>query len=88
MKRAPDKHRPTLFPWATFPHLLAAIEDGAQKYSPNDWQRNTPSHHLDKALRHLIEHINGEECSPDNGVPHVAAAAVNCLFALWLEENR
>ena len=54
-------------------------EDGARKYSENNWKNGIPIHcYLDSAGRHCIKHLRG-----DTDEPHDRAYIWNLLCAIW-----
>lgn len=57
--------------FASIAHL-----NGALKYGAWNWRKAgvRASIYLDACRRHLSAWENGEECDPDDGVPHLAAA--------------
>lgn len=60
-----------------------ALLNGALKYGRANWRvigvRATI--YYDAALRHLAAWMEGEECDPDDGVPHLSAALA-CIAIL------
>lgn len=54
-------------------------EDGAKKYSENNWKKGIPLHSfLDSAVRHLLQYLRG-----DTDEPHDRAFVWNILGAIW-----
>lgn len=64
--------------WPTTATALGAIGmlNGALKYGRANFREAgiRPTIYLDAVKRHLDAWIEGEECDPDDGVPHLAAA--------------
>lgn len=66
-------------------HLL---RHGAGKYSVDGWKDcKDPTRYVAAQLRHTLKHMRGEFLDQDSGLPHLASAAVNSLFALDLYLN-
>lgn len=57
-----------------------ALANGALKYGRSNWRHAgvRASIYVDAARRHLAAWFEGQECDPDDGVPHLAAALA-CL---------
>jgi len=66
----------SLVPASALAYAALAHLNGALKYGAWNWRKAgvKTSIYLDAALRHLYEWQNGEECDPEDGVPHLAAA--------------
>lgn len=59
-------------------------EDGAKKYSENNWMRGLPLHSfIDSGVRHLLKHLRG-----DTDEPHDRAFVWNMLCAMWTISNK
>lgn len=60
------------------------FEDGARKYSDNNWRKGIPLHcYIDSALRHYIKYCRG-----DKDEPHDRAVCWNLLCAIWTHKNK
>ena len=58
-------------------------EDGAKKYSENNWKKGIPLHcYLDSAVRHYLKYLRG-----DTDEPHDRAFVWNILGAIWTFEH-
>lgn len=68
--------------WPTTATAMGSIAllNGALKYGRSNWREAgvRASIYYDAAMRHLMAWFEGEECDPDDGVPHLAAA-LGCL---------
>jgi hypothetical protein len=66
----------SLVPASAIAYAAQAHLNGALKYGLWNWRVAgvRASIYLDAAMRHLYEWQNGEECDPEDGTPHLAAA--------------
>lgn len=62
---------------------------GASKYDPDNWRRSYKwSWSIDSLHRHINLFEQGQDLDPDSGLPHLAHAAVHCMFLLeWMETH-
>jgi Domain of unknown function (DUF5664) len=64
--------------WPTTATIMGCLGflNGALKYGRANWRASgvRASIYVDAAKRHLDAWFEGEECDPDDGVPHLAAA--------------
>ena len=60
---------------------------GANKYSIDNWKTTSDSdvRYLSAVLRHIFQHLEGEELDEETGMSHLAHAICSLLFIL---ENR
>lgn len=81
------KHRWTLMPWASVCEVLAVLEYGATKYSPDNWQRvpDARVRYANAAMRHMVAWIQGEQCDAESGLSHLAHAVCCLLFLLHFD---
>ena len=56
-------------------HLAKRLEEGAIKYSPNNWKKSKAEDHHNSFLRHTTQYLNGE-----TDEDHLAAMACNLMF--------
>lgn len=89
MKFDDDKPRMELVPLEAVEFVAAVLTYGAQKYEDGDWKRvpNAVKRYRGAALRHLAKDQAGEKLDPESGLPHLAQAATNILFELWLRRD-
>lgn len=60
------------------------FEDGAKKYSPNNWRKGISLHcYIDSALRHYMKVLRG-----DTDEPHDRAVLWNLMCGRWTYLNR
>ena len=60
-----------------------AFEDGAKKYSPNNWKLGINVHcFIDSAIRHYLKYLRG-----DTDEPHNRAVLWNLVGAFWTHDH-
>lgn len=63
--------------------LSKHYEDGAKKYSSNNWKLGIDLHcFIDSAIRHYLKHLRG-----DTDEPHDRAVLWNLVGAIWTHNN-
>lgn len=79
-----------LMPWGPLHSVLAALEMGVEKYGAFNWQKvdHGYTRYSNAAMRHMISHMEGEYLDQESGLPHLAHAACNCLFAMWFRDTK
>lgn len=61
---------------------------GAVKYSVANWKNcEDPAVYQAAALRHILEAYEADVRDPESGMHHLVHAAVNCMFALYIQER-
>ena len=61
---------------------------GAQKYPPRNWEKGQEfGKNFAAAQRHLWAWWGGEDTDPENGAPHLVAAAWNIFALLYYAER-
>ena len=71
-------------PYTMFLEVSKHYEDGARKYSENNWKKGIPLHcYIDSGVRHLLKYLRG-----DTDEPHDRAFVWNMLGAMWTLENK
>lgn len=82
-----QKPRLSLLPWRALlvvaKQMAAGLRDGRKPHCWREDKTLTRAAYVDKALRHIAAHVNGEQLD-DTGQPHLAAAAADLLIALEL----
>lgn len=69
--------------YTAFLELSKHYEDGAKKYSPNNWKLGIDLHcFIDSAGRHYLKWLRG-----DDDEPHDRAVLWNLVGAIWTHEN-
>jgi hypothetical protein len=62
-----------------FLEVSVHFEEGAKKYSDNNWKKGIPAHcYVDSAVRHFLKHMRG-----DTDEPHDRAFVWNLLCCVW-----
>ena len=84
-----DRPRFDLIPAGPLRSVAKVLHFGAKKYAPNNWQKveNGFNRYMNAALGHLNKRLMGERIDADSGLPHLACAACNVLFALWFDQQ-
>ena len=78
-----------LLPLSMVEPIVKVLTYGAKKYRPNSWQcvRHGRDRYYAAMLRHIRDWQSGEFYDPESGLPHLAHAACNMIFLLWLTRN-
>lgn len=83
------KLRYDLIPPDALAELARVYTVGAAKYSPRNWEQGISFGRVFAALmRHTWAWWRGEENDPDDGLPHMAHAAWNCMTLLAFSLRR
>ncbi len=62
---------------------------GRDKYGAANWAKGIQhSRLLGAALRHILAYNSGEDLDPESGITHVAHAACNLMFLLWMQKHK
>lgn len=78
------KGRFDLLPWSAIRQVAIHCEHGAVKYGERNVDKGILIHSLlDSGSRHIADYMEGK--SEEN---HLAAAAWNILWAMWMEQNK
>jgi hypothetical protein len=61
--------------------MVRALENGANKYAPNDWQKAyTKEQVKNKMQRHLAAIMDGEEVDTESGLLHIGHLMADAMF--------
>jgi hypothetical protein len=83
MKRFIDEHYEGCIPTGMI-EVSKQFEDGAKKYSPNNWTKGINLHcYIDSALRHYMKFLRG-----DTDEPHDRAVLWNLMCGRWTYLNK
>lgn len=75
------KTRLELVPFDAVIDTAGAVEFGARKYAPRNWEIGMPwSVPFAAALRHLFKWWMGEDFDQESGLSHLAHASCNIMF--------
>jgi hypothetical protein len=88
-----DKSKPrwSLLPSNVIAEVVAVLEIGAKKYSPDNWKGvvDGETRYYDAAMRHISARQMGQINDPETKRPHLAHALCCLIFWLWLDlKNR
>ena len=81
----------TLIPTTAIRQEARAMEDGYKKYGRATWRTpNVVSSHslMDKAMRHIMDWLDGEDTAADSGVHHLAHARAILGIAIDAQERK
>ena len=73
------------------PNVVGAVVDvltkGAEKYSPNNWQKvpNARERYYSAMMRHIDAWWGGEQTDSETGLHHLAHVACNAFFLMWFD---
>ncbi|NBO98841.1 MAG: hypothetical protein EBU90_01765 [Proteobacteria bacterium] len=66
---------------AVLPEFADCLRAGAEKYSANNWKKETDVHQIKNSLiNHLEKFLCGEEDDSDSGNSHLSHILCNCMF--------
>jgi hypothetical protein len=78
----------SLLPFKALEDVARVMMFGAKKYGRDNWKLGFDEQRLvSAALRHLGAHTEGVELDEESGQSHLAHAACNLLFLIWLKKN-
>lgn len=87
IKHDTGKPRMSLIPDGVLDEVLAVLEFGAQKYSPDNWHKleNAKTRYYDAAHRHIAADRRGEKADEESGRHPLAHAIADLIFMLGLD---
>jgi len=78
-----------LIPFDGIVEIAKVLDFGAKKYTPGNWANGIQfSRLLAAAERHIGEYKEGRDIDPESGLNHIAHAATNLVFLLWMQKHR
>ena len=85
-----DKGKPRygLLPWRQVDDVVRVLTHGAEKYGDYNWQGVEEQRYKDALGRHISAFMEGEYLDEETGLPHLAHAVCNCLFIMWIHDNK
>jgi hypothetical protein len=89
IKHDADKPRMDLLPYDALIEVAKVLTFGAKKYTAGNWAKGIQMSRLIAAAeRHLGEFKEGRDTDAESGIGHLAHAACNMLFAIWMQKHR
>lgn len=78
-----------LLPYESLEEIAKVLAAGEKKYGTANWTGGIEMRRLISAsMRHLGQFNSGEDYDEETGTLHLANAACNLLFAIWMYKNR
>lgn len=78
-----------LLPWSAVEQVVAVLNYGAEIHGEESWKQVEPKRYFAAAMRHLVKYfVKRERFDKDSGLHHLAHAACNILFMLWLDDEK
>lgn len=78
-----------LIPYEALEEIAKVLAAGEQKYGTANWTGGIEMRRLlSAAMRHLGQFNSGEDFDNETQTLHIANAATNLLFAIWMYKNR
>ena len=78
-----------LIPYELNEEVGYVLAFGAKKYARANWAKGIQhSRLIAAALRHINKYNMGEDIDPESNTCHIANAATNLAFLLWMIKNR
>jgi len=82
-KQLANKIPVELLPWLPIMAIAQVLQFGALKYDDWNWYKGLPiTTCVASCFRHLMKFMLGEDTDDESGLPHLAHAGCNILFAL------
>lgn len=86
-----DQNKPPmdLIPYDSLVEIAKVLGYGEKKYATANWANGIQLRRLISAsMRHLGQYNSGEDVDSETGLSHLAHAACNLIFGIWMEKNR
>lgn len=78
-----------LIPYESLEEIAKVLAAGEKKYGTANWASGIEMRRLlSAALRHIGQFNSGEDFDSETNTLHLANAATNLLFAIWMYKNR
>lgn len=78
-----------LLPFEALDEIAKVLSFGEKKYAAGNWANGIQIRRLlSAAYRHMGQFNSGEDVDPESGISHLAHAACNLLFAIWMVKHR
>ncbi|MDI6780826.1 MAG: DUF5664 domain-containing protein [bacterium] len=88
MKQDHGKAMWDLLPWTAIEQVVDVMNYGATKYGEESWKGVESKRYFAAAMRHLVAYEKGEIIDKESEIHHLAHAACNVLFMLWLDDEK
>lgn len=83
------KPRMDLLPYEAESQIAAVLAFGAAKYDDHNWKNGINySRLIAAAKRHIGQYNSGIDVDEESGLSHIAHAAANLMFLLWMDQHR
>jgi len=78
-----------LIPYEALVEIAMVLKAGEEKYGTANWAQGIEMRRLlSAAQRHIGQFNSGEDCDEETQTLHLANAACNLMFAIWMMKNR
>lgn len=78
-----------LLPQDALDEIGRVLAFGEKKYATANWAKGIEMRRLiAAAMRHIGQFNNGEDIDKESNTSHLANAACNLMFAIWMYKNR
>ncbi len=78
-----------LLPYESLEEIAKVLGAGEKKYGTANWTKGIEMRRLlSAALRHIGQFNSGEDKDEETDTLHLANAATNLLFAIWMYKHR
>jgi len=89
IKHDSEKEPLDLLPPEALFEIGRVLAAGKKKYGTANWAKGiTISRLLAASLRHIFQFLKGEDYDKETKTLHIANAACNLMFAIWMMKNR
>ena len=80
-----NKIKWSLVSWKALEPMVKVLMFGANKYSPNNWQKGLKYSEISESLqRHLYAFMEGEDDDPESKLSHLGHVLCNAMFLSWM----
>ena len=80
-----NKIKWSLVSWKALEPMVKVLMFGANKYSPNNWQKGLKYSEISESLqRHLYYFMEGEDDDPESKLSHLGHILCNAMFLSWM----
>ena len=80
-----NKIKWSLVSWKALEPMVKVLMFGANKYSPNNWQKGLKYSEISESLqRHLYGFMEGQDDDPESKLSHLGHILCNAMFLSWM----